>query len=158
VISHGANSPRSDRSRYLLEFDWCGTHDPTAILALPEALRFVASLVPGGWPEVMARNRALALRARAHLCEVLDIAAPAPETMIGALASVPLPDGDGAAPRSPLYQDPLQDRLLAEHRIEVPVVPWPGPPKRLLRISAQLHNHFNEYVRLGAALQALGVA
>ena len=154
AISHGANSARTDRSRFLIEFDWTGTFDPTAWLAVPEAIRVVGSLVPGGWPEVMRRNRELALRARDALCEALGVAAPAPDGMIASMASVPLPDGvQSSAPA--LYGDPIQDRLLYDHAIEVPVVPWPHPPKRLIRVSAQLYNEAGEYERLAAALAGL---
>ena len=152
-ISHGANSPRRDRSRYLIEFDWTGTFDPTPLLCVPDSLRAVASLVSGGWPDVMRRNRALALHARDLLCGALSIDRPAPDEMLGAMAAVPLPDGtQSTAPA--LYGDPLQDRLFERHRIEVPVVPWPHPPKRLLRISAQLYNTPDEYERLCNALRA----
>jgi isopenicillin-N epimerase len=143
AISHGANSPRRDRSRFLLEFDWTGTFDPSAWLSVSEALRFMAALVPGGWPEVMQRNHALALAARDRLCSRLGIAPPAPAEMLGSMAAIPLPDGDA---------DPLQDALLFEHAIEVPMMPWPAPPKRLLRVSAQLYNEIGEYERLGDAV------
>jgi isopenicillin-N epimerase len=156
TISHGANSPRKDRSRFQIEFGWCGTWDASAYLSVPAALRFMASQLPGGWPEVMVRNRQLALRARNRLCSALNIEAPTSDDLLGALASIPLPDSPSSLPsRSPLYLDPLQDRLLAEYKIEVPIIPWPQPPKRLLRISAQLYNSLPQYERLANALEKL---
>ena len=143
VISHGANSPRRDRSRFHLEFDWIGTFDPSAWLCVPDALRFIGSLLPGGWISVVQRNRELALRARDLLCETLQIDKPAPDEMLGSMAALPLPDGS---------QDELQDKLLFEHKIEVPIMPWPEPPKRLLRVSAAVYNVFEEYERLASFL------
>ena len=150
AISHGANSPRTDRSRFWSEFDWTGTFDPSAWLAVPEAIRFVGSLA-GGWPEVMRRNHALALRGRDILVRALGIPPPAPDDMLGSMAAVPLPDGNASTAPS-LYGDPMQDVLLERFKIEVPIVPWPHPPKRVLRISAQLYNEEGEYVRLADAL------
>jgi isopenicillin-N epimerase len=156
VISHGANSPRKDRSRYLIEFDWTGTWDPSAYLSVPESLRYVGSLLPGGWPEVMAHNRTLALAARRILCEALAVDIPCPDDLIGSLASIPLPD----APKdqvltSPLYDDPIQERLRNEYAIEVPIVPWPEPPKRVLRVSAQLYNALPQYELLARVVREL---
>ncbi|HYK01833.1 MAG TPA: aminotransferase class V-fold PLP-dependent enzyme [Thermoanaerobaculia bacterium] len=153
-ISHGANATRTDRSRFLLEFDWTGTFDPSAWLCIPAALEFMSS--HGGWPEVMRRNRELALLARDILCDALRIGKPAPDEMLGAMAAVPLPDGTQETAPS-LYGDPLQDALLFEHNIEVPIVPWPHPPKRVLRVSAQLYNEVGDYEKLAAALGGYGV-
>jgi isopenicillin-N epimerase len=155
VISHGANAPRTDVSRFRLEFDWVGTDDPSAYLCVPDALAYVGGLVPGGWDAVRAQNCALALQARRLLCDALEVPPPCPEEMIGALAAVPLPDGPAAAAPSAFATDPLQDALRTRFGIEVPVVPWPAPPRRLLRISAQLYNARAEYERLAAALPVL---
>ncbi len=155
VVSHGYNSTRTDRSRFRLEFDWTGTHDPTAALCVPEALRVVGGLVPGGWPEVMEANRNKALAARGLLCERLGVEPPCPEDMVGSMAVVGLPDGYPEKPEPPLGLDPLQVRLFDEHRIEVPIVPWPKAPGRHVRVSAQLYNTHTEYQALADALDAL---
>jgi isopenicillin-N epimerase len=154
TISHGANAIRTDRSRFRLEFDWTGTDDPTPFLCIPHALRFLTSLFPGGWPELMRRNHALALRGRKLLCDVLGAEAPTPEQMLGSLASVPLPDAEGdVRPSRGIFWHPLQRALLEKHRIEVPVIPFPAPPKQLIRISAQAYNSEEQFARLSAALR-----
>jgi isopenicillin-N epimerase len=150
-ISHGANAERTDRSRFHLEFDWTGTFDPTGWLSVPESLRVVGGLIPGGWPAVRQRNHDLALRGRDILCQRLGICHPAPDAILGSMAAIPLPRGTSTAAYS-LYGDPLQDILLEKYAIEVPVVPWPASPRRVLRISAQLYNAVEEYEYLADAL------
>jgi len=156
VISHGANSNRRDRSRFLLEFGWMGTGDPSACLSVPEAIRVVGGMLPGGWPAVMQRNRALALAARRILCDALAVEPPCPEEMIGSLAAVPLPDMAARdVKRIANGLDRMRGRLLRDFSIEVPVLPWPAPPKRLVRVSAQLYNSVTDYGKLAAALSRL---
>jgi len=153
TISHGANSTRTDRSRFHLEFDWPGTWDPSAALSVPTAIQFIGSLLSGGWPEVMARNRALALAARTILTDSLGVPEPCPAEFIGSLAAVPLPDAPpNAGPRRPYNEYPLQDALRVKHQIEVPIISWPAPPRRFLRISAQLYNSLPQYEQLARAL------
>lgn len=155
ATSHGANSPRTDRSRFQLEWDWPGTHDPSPFLALPAALDFLGGLLPGGLPALQAANRSLARQARDRLCAALGVPPPAPDDMLGALASVPLPDGRAEPPAAFPFLDPLQERLFAEHRIEVPVFAWPARPRRLLRVSAQAYNHPSQYAALAEVLPRL---
>jgi isopenicillin-N epimerase len=154
TISHGLTYPRTDRSRFQLLFGWTGTADPTPALCVPTALNFLGSLVAGGWPDVMARNHALALKARDQLCAALRVSPPAPDEMLGALAAVILPAADRPAdPIGPVSFDPLSESLWRAHRIEVPAFPWPAPPQRLIRISAQLYNSEDQYARLADALR-----
>lgn len=155
VISHGANSRRADRSRFLMEFDWTGTADPTPYLCIPAALRCMAKMVDGGWPEIRRRNRDLVLRGRDILCAALSASPAAPAEMIGSIASVRLPDAAGHAPTPGpnQYHDPFQNRLIADHRVQVPIFPWPQWPTRWIRISGQLYNSIDQYERLGAALK-----
>src|SRR5687767_12630921 len=146
VISHGANSPRTDRSRFHLEFDWTGTHDVSAVLSIPYALRYLDGLVPGGFAALMPMNHALALEARRILADRLRAPLGCPDDMVGSMAAVSLPDATVADAES--LHRALQDRW----RIEVPVFTWPAAPKRLVRVSAQIYNHRAQYERLADAL------
>jgi isopenicillin-N epimerase len=154
-ISHGLTSARTDRSHFRLEFDWTGTADPTPWLCVPEAIRYVASLVPGGWEAIRARNHALVLAGRARVAAALGVDPPCPDAMIGSLAALPFPDGSAEPPASALYADPVQDALVGRFGVEVPIYPWPAPPRRLLRLSAHLYNAPADYERLAAALPSV---
>jgi isopenicillin-N epimerase len=157
VISHAANTTRRDRSSYRLEFDWTGTYDPSAVLALPAAIRYVGGLDQDGWSGFMAANASLARGARDTLCDALDIPPPAPDALLGSMVSIPLPR---LAPTQAAAER-LQTALFAEDRIEVPILPFPvaaaleggaAPESVVVRVSAQRYNQPAEYARLADAL------
>ena len=112
-------------------------------------------MVEGGWTEVRRRNNALVLEGRRILCQALALEEPCPESMIGSMAAVPLPDDESDTFADPLGIHPLQETLYQRYRIEVPLIPWPAPPSRLLRISAQLYNRREQYVFLADVLTRL---
>jgi isopenicillin-N epimerase len=143
VISHGFDAG------FHAEFDWTGTSDPTAWLCVPEAIRYMGSLLPGGWPQLMAHNRSLALACRTLVQQSLGVADAAPEHMIGSIASVPLPK---ASPGS-VTADFNRDRVTLWFR-ERGIETWfHDSPLPLLRISAQIYNDLEQYRRLAGLLQ-----
>lgn len=170
VVGHGHSSSRTDRSRFRLHADWMGTHDTTAYLCVPHALRAIAAILGAGaapseeairaaWGRYREMNRGLALEARRVLCEAFGTAAPTPDSMVGSLATVELPEFEGVTPGRPIGSfeggmDALQDRLYEKWRIEVPIVGYPGPPRRLVRVAAQLYNTVEQVRYLGRAIMA----
>lgn len=158
TVSHGLNSPRTDRSRFRLLFDYVGTVDPTPWLATPACLPFLDQI--GGLDSMRHHNRALALIGRDVLAAALDAQPPAPDAMLPFMASIPLPPHPAdrearLAERPTKYADALQDRLVHHWGIQVPV--WRMPaltprPSRLIRVSAQVYNTPEQYHYLAHAL------
>jgi isopenicillin-N epimerase len=156
ATSHGANDPRTDRERFRLEWDWTGTADPSPYLSIPEAIRCVGSMLPGGWPELMADNRRRALAARDRLAGALGLRRPAPDGMLGAMAALPLPLGGREAERA----SAVQATLIAD-RVEAPIMPWPvraaqrggRPDVWLVRVSVQRYTVEDDVERLVASLR-----
>jgi isopenicillin-N epimerase len=157
VISHGYDPDLPDRG-FRAAFDWCGTGDPTAWLAVPECLSHLGSLLPGGWPELMARNRSLALEARRILCEALGVPPPSPESMVGALAALPMPRAAAGSAADRLDHEQLA-AWTRERGIEAWFYPWPAPGGKVVRVSAQLYNSEAQYRALATLLkEAIGAA
>lgn len=155
TISHGANAQRTDRSRFRVEFDWQGTHDPTPFLAVPFAIEAVGAMVPGGWSEVRSRSHALVTRMRDVVLRAIGGTPAVPDALLGMMATIALPNaktGQGALPGMGAL-DPLQDALWHQHRIEVPVFTFEG--QRCLRVSAHLHSSLADAEALAAVLPAL---
>ncbi|MCE7972431.1 MAG: aminotransferase class V-fold PLP-dependent enzyme [Leptolyngbya sp. PLA2] len=154
ALSSRAHLNRPDRDRFRCLFDYVGTDDYTGFAAVPDSMRFMASL-EGSWDALMARNHALALAGRRVLCESLGTEPAVPEHMLGAMATVVVPGvglpSGGTAPGR--YEDPLQERLVERHGIQVPVWSLPSAGLRLLRISAQAYNSIEQYEYLADALR-----
>ena len=103
----------------------------------------------------MAANHALALAGRDLLAVALGVEPPAPDSMLGSMAALPLPGVAVGATEA------FHDALESEDSIQVPIIGWPVraaldgsvEPRVLLRISAQRYNEPADYERLGAVLR-----
>jgi isopenicillin-N epimerase len=162
TVSHGENTRRPGRSAFHDRFDWPGTLDPTAWLCAGSAVRWCSSLLPGGWDELMSTNHQLVVNARRLLCESLHVTAPCPASMLGSMATIPLPPALQNGPPSSadlrrfqgwLGADRLQAWLAGEHRIEVPIIRWGKDGRRWLRISTQAYNSRAQFEHLAEVLQ-----
>jgi isopenicillin-N epimerase len=122
---------------------WQGTRDPTAWLAVPAALDFLAA---HDWP---ARRRqchdaALALLHRVRARNGLPPIAP--DACHGQMVPIPVRCGDAEA---------LRRRLFEQHRIEVPVTTHRG--RVFVRASVQAYNTEADLDALADALAEAGV-
>jgi selenocysteine lyase/cysteine desulfurase len=101
----------------------------------------------------------LVVTARRLLLEALDVEKPCPETMLGSMASLPLPAFAPGAPGAGRSAEALRDLLHDAYAMEVYFSDWPGPSGRLVRISAQVYNSEEQYARLASVLlEVLGRA
>ncbi len=131
---------------FLAEFDWVGTRDPSPYLAAPEGIAFMREQ---GVEAVRAYNHGLAWEAARMLSDRWGTKLAMDEAMVGAMATLPLPDSLGSTTEDGTR---LRDALLFEDRIEVQVHAY---RERLwTRISAQIYNDMTDIERLASAVAA----
>lgn len=157
ALTSRAHKVREDRPLFLRDFDYMGTDDYSAILALPAAIRFFENLLPGGLPEAMRRNHELILAGRDIVCGRLGarfgISPTCPDGMTGSMVTLLLPEPSAAlAGRPTLYDDPLQDAMAANHRVQAPIWRLSSDNRRVIRLSAQVYNTEADFERCADAL------
>jgi isopenicillin-N epimerase len=152
IISHGANQRRPQSTRFVDEFDWQGTSDPSAFLCVPDAIEFMGGLLPGGWRALREHNRSQALDARAMLCDRLGISPATPDDMVGSLAAVALPGPAPGIEPTMLRQHSLQAWFRETHAIELTGSDRDELPGPILRVSTEIYNCAGEFERVGDIL------
>jgi isopenicillin-N epimerase len=148
TTSHGVR-PGSSRSRFWSEHDWTGSHDPTAYLSMPAAIAAGAAVL-GSWPALRDRNRRLALAGRDAMLAVLGGAPPAPDAMVGAMATLPMRLPAGVTPEG-------LERQLYATGWEMPITWWPALDLTAVRLSAAAYNQLSDYEAFARHLHGLGV-
>lgn len=113
---------------------WQGTRDPSAWLAVPDAIAFQAA---HDWPAVRARCHALAAEARRALGERFGLAPIGDDASFVQMVAIPVPHREAEA---------LRARLFDESRIEVPVTTHGG--RCFVRVSVQGYNDERDIARL----------
>jgi isopenicillin-N epimerase len=126
------------------EFDWPGTRDPTPHLAAPAALAMLAEL---GFERVVEWNHRLAWEGAQALAQRWGTNFAVPESMVGPMATVPLPPSLGSTAEDAAS---LRDQLLFEDSIEVHVHARLG--RLWVRIACQVYNEMADLDRLGEAI------
>jgi isopenicillin-N epimerase len=97
----------------------------------------------------------LATAGRALIAGRFNLPLPCPNELLASMATLLLPEAlQQPAPDGGRF-DPVQNRLHAEHSVEVPIVRWGQSPRRYVRISAQAYNSTEDYRALAEAIGRL---
>ncbi len=154
-LSSRANKVRPERALFLRDFDYQGTDDYSRNLTIPHSIAAVGGMLPGGWPAVLRHNHELVMAGRKVVCDLLagfGVMPPAPESMIGSMATLLIPEPAPELVNRPTkYDDALQDALYERHKIVAPI--WRlNDNRRVVRLSAHLYNTLDQFEKLGHAL------
>lgn len=129
---------------FLAEFEEHATHDPTSALAAPSG---IALLQEWGWARARDYMHGLAWEAAGRLTERWATTLATPESMVGAMVTVPLPAGAGSTDEDAAR---LRLALLEEDRIEVQLHADQG--RLWVRVSTHVYNDPDDLDRLAEAV------
>ncbi|GIR93659.1 hypothetical protein CM15mP94_0740 [bacterium] len=129
-------------SQFLMDFQWQGTKDMSAFLAIPSAIRF---LQKNKWREKSVISKNLISYLAGRLKDILGTESLFKnKNWIGQMISYPLPMD------SPVN---LKDMLWDDFKIEVPIFDW--GKRNFIRVSAHFYNDQKDMDHLIKALKEI---
>lgn len=131
IVSWGyGNDPQfGSGSRFIDILQWTGTKDPSAALAVPDAIKFMQE---HNWDEVRKECHQLLRQAVERVCNLTDMEPlyPLASDFYSQMAIAPLPAQTDLTL--------LKARLYDEYKVEVPMIQWRD--RKFVRISIQGYN------------------
>jgi isopenicillin-N epimerase len=149
----GENPTITTGSRFVDYQVWSGTHDPSAALAVPDAIDFMQKY---NWDIVRQECHDLLLTALARVSALSGLPSPYSDDpdFRNPVGPHPLPPQMGIAPLPPISDlEGLKKRLYEQFRIEVPLIEWDGA--QYVRISIQAYNTLEDIDALVGGLATL---
>ena len=141
VVSHGWSRPHDEQSKYLDNFNWTGTMDPSAYISVGAAIRFQRE---NNWSAVRAACHQLASQTRDRINEMTGLASVCPDSTewFSQMFVARLPKATA---------EKLREVLWPEFKIEIPLPEWNGDS--LVRVSVQAYNSPEDMERLLGAIE-----
>jgi isopenicillin-N epimerase len=145
IVSWGyqATKETTNGSRFVDLFQWTGTNDPAAALAVPAAIQFMQE---HNWDRVRSECHALLRGTLERICDLTGL-----PPLYGLDSSFYAQMGVAPLPHSNLLV--LKNRLYDEYGIEVPLIEW--NEMHLIRVSVQAYNDPTDVDALLDALNSL---
>lgn len=136
---------------FVKRFSWQGVIDVVPRVMIKDTLSFMNDLHPDGWAGIYKRNHQLAVAARDKICARLQVQAPVPPDMIGAMFTLPLGAlrfSETEMAKSPLHRG--YDYMVENHGFGAIFSAFGDD--YLVRVTCQLYNSLSDYDVLADSL------
>ena len=141
VVSHGWARPHDEQSKFLDNFNWTGTMDPSAYISVGAAVRFQRE---NNWSAVRAACHQLASQTRDRINEMTGLAPISPDSTEWFsqmfIARLPWESWER-----------IREHMWPEFKIEIPVLSW--NEQAFVRVSVQAYNTPEHMERLLGAIE-----
>jgi len=135
------STQKKSPSRFQNIFQWQGTRDMSAFLAVPSAIKFHKDY---NWLEVIARCKDMVIDARNTISNFTGLPKICPDNFLEQMATILIPHNNHIELKNTLYND---------YNIEIPT--YSKNNHVAIRISVQGYNDLEDIDRLTRALKAI---